>query len=476
MAAVKRLFAFLDSERFDGVRKFYEGRWYPPLALASALISQVFALELIFVGINVFLLTFGLAVCKSAKPALVIFLSSLYHISLKHSPAVPAFSDFFFKLPWLPYVLFLGAVLLLSLVFFALKNNIFKGVNIKTPGLIPLLVLSVGFLLNGAFSGGWSVATLLFGLLQVVCYLGVYLYFFCGLKGERADELTRYFCYISALISWVLLIQLFAVYLRCGFAPAKEEILLGWGIWNTIGASLNVLIPACFLGFYLTQSKTRWLYLATAFATYLGAVLSKSRGALLTGGIIFGLCFVTLCFFGRDKRLFRIGTLSACLLIAVGAFAFREKLGVALEAFFNDNGRYDLWKIAIDNFKSAPIFGMGFTAYESESLFESFTAMPDMAHNTLFQLLGSMGAIGSLCYGFYRASTVYSVAKRPSAEKLLLGLCALSMLLGSLFDNFVFYFTMTFHYTVALCIINLINMQNDNQHLQNTSCDEDTEQ
>ena len=76
-----------------------------------------------------------------------------------------------------------------------------------------------------------------------------------------------------------------------------------------------------------------------------------------------------------------------------------------------------------------------------------------MAHNTFFQLLGSLGIVGLLAYGFYRFCSIRPFIKRPTYRKTMIGVAMLTVLGGSLLDNFVFYMLPMFNYAVLFAIL-----------------------
>ena len=153
--------------------------------------------------------------------------------------------------------------------------------------------------------------------------------------------------------------------------------------------------------------------------------------------------------------MFRIITLSGIAAILLFALVFFGKikliLGDYFERGFSDNGRYELWQLAIDTFKKSPVFGNGFYGFFTDKIYE-FSSFPRMAHNTVLEILAAMGVFGILAYAWYRAETALLFFRRPSVTKTMLGMSVLVFLLGSLLDNFVFNLHPTFYYTIALVI------------------------
>ena len=122
----------------------------------------------------------------------------------------------------------------------------------------------------------------------------------------------------------------------------------------------------------------------------------------------------------------------------------------------DENSYYRMYldraQAAIDNFLDSPIFGKGFYGLDVTTDF-SYGGLPLQAHNTFLQLMSATGAVGLVCYLCYRFYTLKPVFKRPSLRKTFMALSVVTLLLGSMLDNFVFFIYPTFHYTVALAVI-----------------------
>ncbi len=430
------------------------GKWYPVVTGLLVLAEHLFGLELLLGSVNVLLASLALLVSTSTRPLFTFVASFVFQLSVKNSPAIPSESDYLFTMPRLLIVILLAVIFASSIVFFAVKNKIFSGVTLKTPLLLPLLVLSFGFVMNGAFSGAWKPASLVFGICEAACYLVLFMLFYLGLRRENTRELVEYLVFSSAVVSSVLIAEVGACYLTV-YNGTKESILFGWGIWNTAGVSLALLIPMCFLGCFLYAERRSYkslIYLALALLTFAAATLTQSRNALLVGGIMVFASFVTLSFVGRYKKVIRIVTAAGTLAAVILSLLLWDKLYPALKAFLYDNGRYELWGMGIDNFLSAPVFGVGFFGADFGTFFTA-EFLPTMAHNTPVQLLSGMGIVGLITYAFYRASTAVPFFKHPTVEKSFIGMSVLVLLLESMLDNFVFYFLPTLHYTIAMAVV-----------------------
>lgn len=350
--------------------------------------------------------------------------------------------------------------------YFFFKNRLYRNFNLKTDSLLlPVIILCAAFLLNGVFSGQWTPMGFLFSLAQTVVYGFIFMLFRYGFtEEEKNTDIMKYFSYISALMAGVIIIQLAVLFVTSDNifvdgAINKEGVVLGWGIWNLIGACLAMLIPMHFYG--AMTSKHSWAYFLVATLTWLAAVLTMSRNALIFATLAYAVCVIIACFKGNYKKVYRIilaiGVLGAAALVVVFWSKIQALLGDYFARGFDSNGRYELWGIAWKNFLDYPVFGIGFYGFESVHQLESGSfahmgPMPTMAHNTLFELLSATGIVGTLAYGYYRVKSIVPVFKKPSLMKTMLAISIATTLLGSLLDNFAFniypmYFSMA---TLAL--------------------------
>jgi O-antigen ligase len=263
------------------------------------------------------------------------------------------------------------------------------------------------------------------------------------------------------LIALVIISELVALFLTNdaifeGGAIVKVEVALGWGIWNLVGTSLSSLIPIIFYGVHF--NKYPWLYFTVATLAWVFSALTMSRNALIFATLAYGTCVIISCFKGKNKRTFRFITLAALLCAVAGVVVLFGKIKLILSDYFergmSDNGRFELWRAAFDNFRDNFVFGGGFYGFEvPDSILSPFGPLAKQAHNTVLQLLSATGIVGFLSYAYYRFATVKPVFKRPTLSKTFMALSVAVLLGGSLLDNFIFNIYPLFSYTVALSVI-----------------------
>ena len=457
--------AFLSAHR-GALCSFFEGRLYPFLVALAVLIGHVSALELFFGAAILLAASCALVLCDTAKPFIPTLLTFVYIVPLKHTPGTPngvdGGSDYYSKLFVLIPIGICFVLLISSLVYFAVKNIAPRFNARSAPMLLPTSILSAAFLLGGAFSSGWSVASLLFALGEVAVFFLLFYLFYYGLSKESTSELLDHITYMALLVAMVLVGE-FAFLFATNDALISEtgsivktQVLFGWGAWNPMGFSLAVIIPLLVRG--AATCKYRYVYLAAAVIVWACAILTMSRNALIFATLALGISIITAAIFApKDKRrlfLYVIALGAAAALL--GSALFFDKITALLADFlnrgFDNNGRFELWKNAWENFKRSPVFGRGFFDWGEMSSFDTASFIPVMAHNTLFQLLSCFGIFGTLAYGYYRVSSAAPFLKKFSFDKAMLLAPILITLGASLLDNFIFYIYTAFLYVVVLAI------------------------
>lgn len=443
------------------LRNFYMSYGYPPVICLVVLLGGITGLEVYFNTVTVILTVTGLIICDSIKPFIVSLCTTIMQISVVNSPFYPSRSDYYFTGWRLPYLIVMAAAVIGALLYFSVKNRLYFKISFKkVPHFIPLLVFSAALMLNGFFSSSWVGWNLVFGLGNVIVYLVLYLLMYTGFSDDDSPlELSKYFAYISALIALVITGELVHLFLTSDEifidgAINKVGVALGWGIWNLVGVSLAILIPVIFYGMH--KNKYPWLYFAAATVAYIASVLTMSRNALIFSSLTYAACIIISCFVGKNKRIFRIITLAGILAVAVGAIVLWDKIYALLGDYFerglSDNGRFAMWREAFNNFLEAPIFGKGFYGLTVDGHYV-FGPLPTMAHNTVLQLLSSMGLVGLLAYGYYVFCIFKPMFKKPTFLKTMLYVSILVLMLESLLDNFIFNIYPLFYYSTAFAII-----------------------
>ena len=470
----EKVLSYLSRERLEA---FFMGPIYPLVVAALVLCGYFAAIEYYLHFVNMALITLALCVCRTLRPTVIVLCTFVFQISREHTPATNnvtgVASDYYFTDGRAAMLVISFALVAVALVWFFIRNKIFSKESIKSlPLLLPSALLAISFVLGGAFSSLWSERSLGFSLVQIVVWFIIFYLFLLGFKHERGEEILDYFIYAASVIVIVLLAQLVEVYVSGGENMIDQDgnfirasISYGWGVTNTAAQSLTVLIPVLFIGAHKSRHPVYYFVMATL--AFVASILNLSRTAVIVGVPIYLASLIITFAKSKRKKLYAIEVAVTVAAITALILAFREytfpAFGNYLIRGLDDSSRFRIWRDGIDAFIDAPIFGKGFFGLnDTVHGFSNTSFIPFMMHNTPVHMLACFGIVGFLAYSYYRISTIIPFVKRPSFAKSMLGLSLLSVLLGSLLENFVFYILPMFAYSVISAIaFKLVAEEND---------------
>jgi len=185
--------------------------------------------------------------------------------------------------------------------------------------------------------------------------------------------------------------------------------------------------------------------------------MTLSRNAIIWATLALGFGIIVGCLYGERKKFFRASLSVVCVIAFFVLFLFYNRLYELFRQLimkgFSNNGRFDLWDQAVDNFKRSPIFGTGFFGFGKPEIELAADFLPTMAHNTIFELLSAMGIVGFIAFGYYRLRSLVPLITRPSFDKLIIGMTFGITILSSMLDNFDFYFYTMYPYMILLAVL-----------------------
>lgn len=448
----------LSKLRHPRIQSFFMGWAYPIWLIFSVVVGRALNLEVYFAVLDLVLIAIAFYACDSVRPILPILMSFLYRISLDHAPGTPNYSTYYSGIKIvLPFIFFGFA--LASLIALYVRRGFFKWERLKKlPLLIPLGLLSLAFLMSGAFAPEKGLPDFFYSLLQILVFAIVFWLLYLGLKDENAEELCNYFVYVSAVVATILILEVAHLYLfhdvilETGVI-SKSNINFGWGISNTCANCLTVLIPICFLG--VIKSKYHAAYFTIGTLALVATAFTLCRNGLLFGSIFYVICVGICCIVGKHKKAYRFVALGLAATVIFVYFVFgdalKEMFATMIAHGLDDNGRFPLWYEAFDGFVARPIFGNGFFSFAPHAKpYAGF--IPFLAHNTLLEIAFSMGGFGLIAYLVYRLFTVIPFVKNISIEKIMLALSIGVLIVESLIDNYILWFAPTFVYNIAIII------------------------
>ncbi len=440
----------------DLIREFYSGTVYPLLVALLCVIGNAAGQEFICYLITAVTVFVGCLFAYDLRFALTPFLCTVFFVSPVTAPTVTALREAYTKSFAIIMMVIAFGLILAGTVIFAIRNR--RRINpFPYRGFfLSLLIFCVALCLNGAFNPAYSWQNLLYALTFPLALLILYALFALYVNFE--NDAFAYFMRVLVVSCTVICAELICRYLSGAVIVdgeiVKTNVTVGWAVWTTVGGMIAMLMPATF--YFAATHRHGWAFYLLGLFQFFCTVLSQSRGAMLTGGVILLLCMILLCFFGHNKKINRYFTLGVCIIGAAGVALLWGKLVGLLQNFlntgFDDNGRFDAWRAGWERFIKHPVFGAGFYDNGIESTWD-IQVYPFFYHNTVVQLLASTGILGMLAYLWHRFGTVKRVVCRPNLCKTYLGICILSCLLFCMLDVMLFITYPLLFYTLMLLFI-----------------------
>ncbi len=449
------------NKTINKINAFVESYYFPFAVALLVFLSHVFALD----GIGFMMLALAVAYvnlcCQSTRP--------LIPVALMAATAASAGGE---------YRTGMGGFVVISIVISAIVviGSIITRLTvqkkwrqiIKLRSLtIGFVALSVAFLLSGVFSAYLTADSLIISITMIAT--GLVMYSYLSVTIEKKDDNLLYFARCATITIVQIVMQLGVHYLlnyEYG-APLDDRwkggIVLGWGISNPIGEYIALLFPM--IMYLMYKEKHGWIYFFVAILALAGVYFTLSRCAILISLPVFGIGVIYNCIKSQNKKLFIIMT-SALAVVAVLVFALaftveqmQNFIAFFAQAKLSDRGRFDLWEKFLSFFAHGPVFGTGFSAYQivsgKASIFDC------LAHNTVVQIISSMGVFGALCYAFHRFETIKLFAKSENKSNFMYALCIVCYIVMGMLDPVTFYANFAVVYTIMLTLAEKTDEKND---------------
>ena len=248
-------------------------------------------------------------------------------------------------------------------------------------------------------------------------------------SGDREYDLRTKFSTIMMLMGCVCVWIVFVGYLRqwTGNAAGTQS-WLGFSR-NNISTLLMFAMP---FPLYLTKKWDVWAFFSLLF--YGAICLTTSRGGLLFGSVEFFVCCIYWVFIAR-KRWYRI----FCVIFALGALVLccgSVIMEILDTRFFTDDDivgelRFTMILQAFARFEKTPLTGSGIL--DNSISYGEYRKEGTMAwyHMMIPQVIGSMGLIGVVAYGFQVLQRCKLIFTKTSSWSLVLGISYLGILMMS---------------------------------------------
>ena len=438
---------------------------FPFITAAVELICYYLGLDVVtflYIGVTA---VAALLLLEDLTPIIGIALFSGCMISVKNSPSPLGTGTNYYSHPAVLTVIGIIATVIAAALIYRVVLNV-KNKQVKfTPMFWGYVALSLAFMCSGFFDDDYSAKHLLYGLLMTVFHFGFFVLISSNVKITEENYKRIAFSFLA--LSFMLLIELAVVYLTTpniinDFNIHKESLFFGWGQWNTIGMFFVSRVP--FILYLAGKYKWGWVLTLYSIVIVLATVLTASRQSMLAIAVIYVISYAVLIFKGKNRwinlSIAVVTIISALIVITIFSEEIVKFLNNMIESLvntegeFTGNGRTGLIDMAIQAFKANPVFGGGWYVQLAEDPgFVGIALIPEMYHNSVFQMLGACGILGLLTYGIHRIQTVIVFFRRPTTERTTLALVILGLIIMGFFDNHIFYIFPTMFYTSIIAIL-----------------------
>lgn len=403
-----------------------------------------------YLGITVILM---LLILDDLTPLVSQLLFFNVIVSLQNSPSetVNAVHPDYYSNP--VNLAFIGVILGLVVAAMILRFiTVFKNKNCKpTPVLWGLCALGLAFLLSGITKDEYSVYDFIYALVMASLYAGLFALITFNVK--ICEENYKKICFGFLALSVLLLTELFALYIRNGKDMLnsqgeliKDMVVLGWGIWNTVGMLLVICIPAVVMLSVKYEYGFGFIFYATVLAV--SVFLTTSRQSMVGVIVVYPLSLLFALIKSKNRKITAVTVAGIIVIGGIAIFSKREAiarlLGNMLEnmnasdGIITDGRRIRLMNTAMAFFADNPVFGSGFFLNFNENDFTGLGFVPEFACNTFAEILAACGIVGFVAYLVHRVQTLVYFVKNPTFDKAFFALIIAGILITSLFDNHMF--------------------------------------
>ena len=367
-------------EKFIGeTKKFLEGPWGVVAVCAAAMFFWLLGLQMV-------------AVCVLAAGVIVCFLTC-DNVRLLYGPflIVPFFSvDVQSRAELISYAI-VFAVVFISFVFFLVKH---RHVKVRKGNMFwPLVIADLAFLLGGVV-GHFSIKNFF-----IILALNIALYLLYFVAINHTKDLIPYLMLCFVVVGMCLAVQHSVLLFKTGNIL---QSITSRAVQEIGAVSINVVALYYPLGaiggIYLFKKaqKGNYVFLSFAILQFIFMLLTYCRGVIVTSGlVILALCIYLIATSPNRKKLSIIFSAAVVGAVAI-VFALPASRNLVLGFIsrgFKTSGRDELWAWCIEQFRSSPVFGVGFVANEIPP---SLMLNIIMAHNTVLQWFTSLGIVGTV--------------------------------------------------------------------------------
>ncbi len=356
-------------------------------------------------------------------------------------------------------ILILAGIFVIVLLIFTIRQGIRLSKMHSLLGFVGLAIANVlPILWTRSIPKAYSVFYFLF--FANAAYLLIYVFFVNGIKKNSFKMLALTMSYLAILLAFECALKVYEL------KDTKDSIFelwyyMGWGLCNEAGLMICFSLP---FTFYLLAHKVsiRGMIFDNLkiLVSMAGLILSNCRGAYLFGFLEVGFLYLALLFCSKKPRTYQNLFFGYAILILIGIVIFKDIsiqiFEKAYDAVFkeglDDNGRFDLWRIAYGQWNQTPLtrmLGPGICTYfDMRETAAGIQYTPVIFHSTFFETLAVGGVFGIACLSYHLYQKYKALARCEFLFALTAGTAYLGVGIYGMIDN-------TYHmyyYMMALAV------------------------
>lgn len=430
-----------------------------------ALICNVWALELPVYTLYILMGVCVLAFCRDLLPLAPLVVCGYITPSIGNNPGRNPDSIFYWdKGGW--FLMVLVAVFVAALILrlcFDRKNGFKRLFTEKRRLLWGMVAIGASYLLSGIGADGYGPLVgknLFFALLQ---FLSIALMYFVLTASVQWDKAPRWYLpLIGVTVGLAVIVELCNVYIIQSVIVNgvidRVRIYTGWGMYNNIGGMLIMMLPFPF--YFACRRNFTWISIPASALFLVGIAMTSSRGAILTGLMVYFLCTAVTIVYAEDHRktfwIFAVVLVSLTVVLILCWEQISQLLQLILSIGF-ETSRNDIFAEGLKQFAKYPVFGgsfypIDFVPWDFSELAQFSDFFPPRWHNTAVQLLASCGILGLGAYLFHCFQVTKMFLEETSRLKAVIALSVLALMVSSLLDCHFFNLGPVLFYSIALAV------------------------
>jgi len=299
--------------------------------------------------------------------------------------------------------------------------------------LLPMLVALIALMLGGIGYNQYEIANL-----PVVIGVGLtFIFLYVITVNFIEEDLRDYVCKALLFASLVCILEMCVWYIRCEDltkALGEKALNLAWIGPNGVGI---ILVMTSIMVIYKASRKTKYMmvYLLSGAICAIALVFTFSRGAIIVETIALPIVWTYGYNRVKEKKLYTtislIGFVSVLTVVITALIANSKILILYDQMGINDNGRIDMYRLAIKSIIEQPLFGCGFLGRDASGAIMSWRI-----YDTLIHIVFSTGVIGLILFAYYYYSRYKMQLEYFSKFKFFSLVAVLAFEFYGLFENF----------------------------------------